>query len=492
MCSITGGLFIKKDKDDIDFFVDVLLNSIDRGRDSFGISFLNNKNQKTIKGLGKVSTKIQEIKNNLFNTDYKIIINNNRAEPTTEYISNKTLNDTQPFNSKNYHIVHNGIISNDKELEKKYNIKKNNDIDSSIIPVLLEHKYDGSFDNMCEILKNDLIGSYALAIWDKNKEDELYLATNYKPLYLCKNKITGNYIFTSLEKYLINKTNKLNDFFNEKYFWKEIPPYTVIKINSNEILERTLYIEKENKKTLILASSGLDSTVAASWAIKQGYDISLIHFNYGCKATSNENIAINKLQKFYNCELIKIPIDFYKKIIGNSSIIDNDKDISKKNNGEDGAELALEWVPARNLVFLSIVSAYAEAHDFSYIVLGGNLEESGAYSDNEYIFQKKFNDLLPNALNLQKKVQLLTPLANLMKHEIVKLGIETNAPMHLTWSCYDKDIIPCGECGPDYMRIKAFKMNGYNDMLKYKKNIKDKKMKNLIMENEKWVVNDGK
>lgn len=119
------------------------------------------------------------------------------------------------------------------------------------------------------------------------------------------------------------------------------------------------------------------------------------------------------------------------------------------------------------MIFLSIAAGYAEAKGIDYIVLGGNLEEAGAYADNELIFQKKFNDILPNSLNLQKRVEVLTPVADLMKHEIVKLGLEINAPLHLTWSCYENGEKHCGKCGPCFMRKVGFKMNNTEEVIEY-------------------------
>ena len=105
-------------------------------------------------------------------------------------------------------------------------------------------------------------------------------------------------------------------------------------------------------------------------------------------------------------------------------------------------------------------------------MLGGNLEESGAYADNELIFQQKFNDILPNALNLGNRVQVLTPIANLMKPEIVKLGITINAPLDLTWSCYEAGELHCGKCGPCFMRKTAFKMNNIPEVIQYQNDTK--------------------
>ena len=81
------------------------------------------------------------------------------------------------------------------------------------------------------------------------------------------------------------------------------------------------------------------------------------------------------------------------------------------------------------------------------------------------IFINKLNEVLPYATNLGKKVSILMPLGNLVKHEIVKKGLEVGAPIHLTWSCYEGGDNPCNSCGPDFMRRHAFRINKVIDPL---------------------------
>jgi 7-cyano-7-deazaguanine synthase len=134
-------------------------------------------------------------------------------------------------------------------------------------------------------------------------------------------------------------------------------------------------------------------------------------------------------------------------------------------DGEAGAEYAHDWVSARNLVMLSLMTAWAETNKFGYIALGNNLEEAGAYPDNEEEFGNRFNAILPFATQNGVKIELLQPLSTYMKHEIVKLGLELGVPYHLTWSCYGDGRKPCNECGPCYMRRVAFERNGTVDPL---------------------------
>ncbi len=112
---------------------------------------------------------------------------------------------------------------------------------------------------------------------------------------------------------------------------------------------------------------------------------------------------------------------------------------------------------------LSILTAWAETNEYGYIAFGGNLEESGAYPDNEQEFGRRFNNILPYATQNGIKVELLQPVSNLMKHEIVKMGNEYKVPWELTWSCYSNKDKHCNSCAPCFMRKTAFERNGMTD-----------------------------
>lgn len=463
MCSINGFLAFSGINESVEKNIkNIIQRSTERGNDSCGIAVFNDASANQ---LLKTTENFSKLKKDLsLNSGTVCLLNNNRAEPTTEYVENKTFFDVQPYFVNHNFTVHNGTIANDKEIIKKYNLKLSTNIDSAILPHIFE--MNSTSEGIAEFLINEVIGSYALANYNE-ENNMLYLATNYKPLYIMYNSVDDVLYFSSLEKYLKDTSNYSNILNSSSI--REVKPYTMITVcqKTKEIKSYDLYPKKERKRALIIASSGLDSTVAAAWAIKKGYEIELLHYKYKCRAEKKENKHIQKIANYFNVKVTNINLNFFKDVIGGSSLLDDNAKISKKNDGKDGAEFAIEWVPARNLVFMSIASAYAEAHNFDYIILGGNLEESGAYSDNEYIFQKKFNDLLPNSLNLGHQVEVLTPLANLMKKDIVKLGKDVNAPLHLTWSCYENNDLHCGTCGPCFMRKTAFKINNLDEVIKY-------------------------
>lgn len=454
MCAIIGVLNPNKKIIDLDIVNNIIKNSADRGVDGFGYIFQNKGHIHEYRTLMS-SDIIEEL-----HLPHKLefLIGNTRAEPTTEFIKSKKESDIQPYVYNKTYIVHNGTISNDKELKQSYPFTCPTTIDSYVIAVEFDKIDISNTEEVRNCLTNTLIGSYAALI---QKDNYLIAASNYKPLYILNKD--GIYYFASLPTYF--GINDSIDMLGIKIM--EVKPYTAIQFNieNGDIVEFSLYKNTPNKRAVICASSGLDSTVAISWAKANKYDVTLLHFNYDCQATEKELNAINNIAAFFDVPVYTIDVNFFKNIIGGSNLYGDNVTINK--NNEMGAELAIEWVPARNLIFLSIAAGFCEAKNIDFLILGGNLEESGAYSDNEYIFLKKFNDLLPNALNLQHHVQILTPLANLMKRDIVKLGLELNSPLHLTWSCYDNGDKHCGQCGPCFMRRTAFKMLNQNEVIEY-------------------------
>jgi 7-cyano-7-deazaguanine synthase len=198
--------------------------------------------------------------------------------------------------------------------------------------------------------------------------------------------------------------------------------------------------------------------------VKAGYDVTLLHFRYGCRAEAKEIEAIKNVAHYLGCSVKLIDMaGVFRNDIGNSRLTNTYDELMTDRQGEASAELAYEWVPARNLVFYSMALAYAEAHKMDVLALGNNLEESGAYPDNEMIFTLKFAEIVPYAINLGHRIRIEQPVGNLMKHEIVKKAIGLGTPLEMTWSCYENGDAHCGTCGPCYMRKKAFEMNGLTD-----------------------------
>jgi 7-cyano-7-deazaguanine synthase len=66
------------------------------------------------------------------------------------------------------------------------------------------------------------------------------------------------------------------------------------------------------------------------------------------------------------------------------------------------------------------------------------------------------------------KIKIETPVIRLSKAEIIKKGTELNAPLHLTWSCYQSEDEACGVCDSCALRLRGFQMAGVEDPISYR------------------------
>jgi 7-cyano-7-deazaguanine synthase len=354
-------------------------------------------------------------------------LGNWRATPTPELAQGRL----QPYDG----MVHNGTIANDAELGKR-----DGEIDSEVLARHIDRRNVVSLTISLSRVK----GSYALAAWTG---DTILLATNYKPLYYAE--IDGAFYFSSMARHF-------DHVLARGRAPVAVPAYSALDLltGCGATIGRTW-----SNKALAICSAGLDSVVAATKLVREGYDVTLLHFLYGCHAQGEEVSRIPAIAKALGCGFLYVPVD-YRFAKEASTLLRDGAPIADK---IAGAEYAHEWVPARNLMFLALASAVAEAKDFHTLAIGINLEEAGAFPDNEEEFTIRFNELLPLAVQNGYALDLVTPVGNLMKHEIVKLGVELGAPLELTWSCYRAGKQHCGECGPCFMRREAFKRNGLVD-----------------------------
>ena len=366
-------------------------------------------------------------------------IGNHRATPTTEV---EHPIEAQPVGTTDRFVL-NGVIANDKELGVRPG-----EADTSVLPRVLDVTSLEAFRDSLLKIK----GSYAIAVL-READGAILLACNYKPIWIAQ--VWGEWYFSSLEEH----------FPPNVHPWR-MPAYSVMDLISGDALGLP---RLQSPRALVIASSGLDSTAVAAYAATHHNTVRLLHFNYGCRAETRETERIHVIATYLDihfradCTSHVYNLS-YDGMTGGSPLLNDTDEIA---GGVEGTEYAHEWVPARNLVMLSIATAYAEANGYGHIYLGTNLEEGGAYPDNEYQFLCDFNTLLANAVQNGVKIEVHTPVGNLMKHEIVKFGTELGTPFGLTWSCYQGGLRACGKCGPCFMRMTAFKRNGMRDPIEY-------------------------
>ena len=225
------------------------------------------------------------------------------------------------------------------------------------------------------------------------------------------------------------------------------------------------------KKAIVLLSGGLDSTTVLAAAINKGFNIIALSFNYGQRHNYEIECA-KEIATFYNITKHQIAnIDL--GAIGGSALTDDIEVPKNRDSGEMNSEIPITYVPARNTIFLSYALALAEVENSFHIFIGVNALDYSGYPDcrSEYIesFQKMGRLATKSGVEEAEQLQIHTPLIDLKKSEIIKLGIELGVDYSKTHSCYDplgKDE-PCGKCDACLLRIKGFLDAGTSDPLNY-------------------------
>ena len=210
--------------------------------------------------------------------------------------------------------------------------------------------------------------------------------------------------------------------------------------------------------SLVVFSGGLDSTVCAAMAAAEG-PTTTVTFDYG-QRHAVEIAAAARVAGRLGAEHLVVPIDLSQW--GGSALTDPAIDVP----APGGEGIPVTYVPARNLVFLSIAMGMAEARDLDAVWLGVNALDYSGYPDCRPEFVESFRATAALALKRGvegRPVDVRAPLMEMSKADIVRLGLSVGAPLELTWSCYRGGEAPCGVCDSCGLRAKGFAEAGVAD-----------------------------
>jgi 7-cyano-7-deazaguanine synthase len=221
-----------------------------------------------------------------------------------------------------------------------------------------------------------------------------------------------------------------------------------------------------NKNIAVVAvSGGMDSCVTAAIA-NENFELAFAHINYGQRTEKRELQAFNDLADYFRIKK-KLVIDYtHLSKIGGSSL--TDKNISVTQANLNSKTVPSSYVPFRNANILSACVSWAEVLNAKAIFIGAVYEDSSGYPDCRPEFFSSFEKMIDLGTKPETKIKIETPIINLSKAEIVKKGIELNAPLHLTWSCYQNEDIACGVCDSCALRLRGFQLAGIEDPIPYK------------------------
>ncbi|MBA4602255.1 7-cyano-7-deazaguanine synthase QueC [Thermoactinomyces mirandus] len=225
-----------------------------------------------------------------------------------------------------------------------------------------------------------------------------------------------------------------------------------------------------DKKAVIVLSGGLDSTTCMGIAKEEGYELYPITFYYH-QRHNREIGQARKIAAHYGvADRHKIVDVNFLGEIGGSALTDQTWEVRTGGVKEDIPDT---YVPARNLIFLSLATAYAEVISAKHIYTGVSAVDYSGYPDCRPEFIRSLEETVNLATKMgvssEEKIYIETPLLYLSKAETIRRGLELNVPYELTTSCYQGGELACGECDSCLLRLKGFKENNQPDPIAYKK-----------------------
>jgi 7-cyano-7-deazaguanine synthase len=217
----------------------------------------------------------------------------------------------------------------------------------------------------------------------------------------------------------------------------------------------------------------MDSCVCTAIARERhgAANIALLHASYGQRTQEREQRAFDEIANFYGVrERLAVRLEHFRAI-GGSAL--TDKSISVPENelgapGPHGSAIPVTYVPFRNAHFLSVAVSWAEAIGAGAIYIGAVAEDSSGYPDCRPEYYRVFQELIRVGTRPETRIEIVTPVIALKKSEIIRRGLELQAPLQLTWSCYQSEDAACGVCDSCLLRLRAFAEASVADLIPYR------------------------
>jgi 7-cyano-7-deazaguanine synthase len=220
-------------------------------------------------------------------------------------------------------------------------------------------------------------------------------------------------------------------------------------------------------KAVCLLSGGLDSSTCLALALREGFEVYALSFDYGQRHRIELEAARRIAEALGAAGHRTAKIDL--RVFGHSALTDEIDVPKNRDESQMGEGIPITYVPARNTIFLSFALAWAEVLEASDIFIGVNALDYSGYPDCRPEFIEAFESMANLATKAgvegRTRVKIHTPLIRLSKAEIVRLGAELGVPFGLTHSCYDPYAggAACGQCDSCLLRAKGFREAGIAD-----------------------------
>jgi 7-cyano-7-deazaguanine synthase len=222
----------------------------------------------------------------------------------------------------------------------------------------------------------------------------------------------------------------------------------------------------QSNKAVVLLSGGMDSCVTAAIA-HETHRPAMLHASYGQLTERRERRAFDEIADFYDVrERLVVRLDSLRQI-GGSALTDSR--IAVPEQGLNAAAgIPITYVPFRNAHFLAVAVSWAEVIGATAIFVGAVAEDSSGYPDCRPEYYRAFSELVRAGTRPETRIEIVTPVIDMRKSEIVRRGIELGAPLDRTWSCYKFEEEACAVCDSCRLRLRAFEEAGVRDPIAYR------------------------
>ena len=225
------------------------------------------------------------------------------------------------------------------------------------------------------------------------------------------------------------------------------------------------------KAAVVLLSGGLDSATALAVARRDGFRCHALTVAYGQRHAAELEAARRVAAALGAVEQRVLELDL--RAFGGSALTADIPVPHDRSSETMSADIPITYVPARNTVFLSLALAWAEVLGSFDIYMGVNVLDYSGYPDCRPEFIAAFEQLanLATKAGVENKgrFRIHTPLIQLSKADIIRLGVSLGVDYGLTHSCYDPapDGAACGRCDSCVLRRAGFETAGIADPTRY-------------------------
>lgn len=208
--------------------------------------------------------------------------------------------------------------------------------------------------------------------------------------------------------------------------------------------------------------------MAASVALRdEPGPTALLHVNYGQRTEARELASFNAIADFYGIPDRLVADIGYLREIGGSAL--TEPSIEVPEGPARAGEIPSTYVPFRNAHLLSIAVSWAEVRGARKVYIGAVEEDAPGYPDCRRAFFDAFEKAVELGTRPGAGIRIVTPLIDMQKPGIVRLGVELGTPFHLTWSCYRDSDLACGRCDSCLLRLGGFEGAEAKDPIPYRK-----------------------